>query len=67
MFYESYVLFLQKVNCTLQEHMYKEYKELYFKCWRGELIVTILTSTPPNTVRGPLPKMAYFRTAGMFS
>ena len=25
------------------------------------------TSTPPRTVRGPLPKMAYLRTAGMFS
>ena len=41
---------------------------LNFKAERGMLLIAmILTSTPPKTVRGPLPKMAYFRTAGMFS
>ena len=39
-----------------------------FKAERGVLLIAmILTSTPPKTVRGPLPKMAYFRMSGMFS
>ena len=31
------------------------------------LNMTFLTSTPPRTVRGPEPKMAYLRMEGTFS
>ena len=36
-------------------------------CYHEGTFVVTFTSTPAKTVRGPLPKMAYFSMSGMFS